>query len=96
MSNFPCTSCGACCRTIKNIEFLKDFDRGDGSCKHLGKDNQCSIYHDRPLLCNIEKAYEEIFSAYLSLEEYYLLNAKACNELQEQKGINESFRLKVE
>ncbi|MDF2789137.1 MAG: hypothetical protein K0S80_2235 [Neobacillus sp.] len=94
MKKFPCTSCGACCRSIKYIDFLKEYDRGDGCCKYLGDDNLCAIYKDRPLLCNIEKAYLEIFSNNLLLEDYYLLNAKSCNELQEIHQIDKSFRLR--
>jgi uncharacterized protein len=96
MISFPCTSCGACCRTIKHIEFLKEYDRGDGCCKYLSDENRCTIYDDRPLLCNIERAYEHIFAANMTLKEYYLLNARSCNELQEIHNIDKSFRLRLD
>lgn len=96
MSSFPCTSCGACCKSIKGIEFLKEFDRGDGCCKYLNERNLCSIYDERPLLCNINHAYETIFSASFSVEEFYSINADACNKLQASFGIDEHFRVKLE
>ena len=55
-------NCGACCRALK--EPAKNFfiaaqmrlmDRGDGVCKHLGNDNRCRIYNNRPNLCVIKQ-----------------------------------------
>jgi uncharacterized protein len=96
MSGFPCTSCGACCKSIKGIPFLEEFDRGDGVCKHLDLEtNRCLIYEERPLLCQIDRAYEAIFSTQLTLEEYYSLNRNACNELQKIHQVPDCFRVEV-
>jgi uncharacterized protein len=92
MDKFPCTNCGACCRSITNAEHLKDFDLGNGQCIYL-EDNQCSIYKNRPLLCRIDEAYEKVFYQWYSKEEYYQLNAMACNELQVKAGLPESYRV---
>lgn len=95
MTSFPCTSCGACCKSIKGIEFLKEYDRGDGCCKFLNENNLCSIYEERPLICNIDRAYTMIFSANYSMGEFYSINVEACNKLQESFCIDESFRVKL-
>lgn len=93
MKSFPCTSCGACCKSIKGIDFLKEHDSGDGCCKYLDENNLCSIYEERPLLCNIDRAYAMIFSANYSKEEFYSINAEACNKLQSSLCIDNSFRV---
>lgn len=93
MTTFPCTSCGACCSSIEGIDFLQAFNV-QGVCKHL-VNRQCAIYNERPLLCRIDEAFDSIFSSYMTKEEYYEANAKACNELQLKLGIPESYRVFV-
>jgi uncharacterized protein len=85
MSNFPCTSCGLCCRHISGLKELQAFDRGDGVCQFL-KDNQCSIYETRPLICRIDEMYELDYK-HLEKNEFYQLNIKACLHLQKSAGI---------
>lgn len=93
---FPCTNCGACCRSIDGTAFLVDYDLGNGQCKFLDDGNkQCTIYSDRPLICRIDEAYEKIFQAQYSKEEYYQLNAEACNQLQVKLGIAEEYRVRL-
>lgn len=97
MISFPCTQCGACCKSISGIDFLATYDRGDGQCKYLDEStNQCRNYENRPLLCNIDRAFEELFHNQMSKSEYYRLNALACNTLQEQQGIGVNYRLPVD
>lgn len=83
---FVCSQCGECCRHLNNSELYKQLDRGDGVCKYLEGD-KCSIYENRPLLCNVEKSYFVFFKEQYSLEEYYQLNYRACDKL---KSIKES------
>lgn len=90
---FPCTQCGACCSLIEGISFLEKFN-DHGRCVHL-KNNQCAIYEERPLLCNIDEAYEKIFSSMMTKESFYHQNAMACNQLQEKLGIAESYRVVI-
>lgn len=81
---FTCTQCGLCCKNISHIEELKSFDRGDGTCKYLDiSTNICTIYEQRPSVCNVEKMYEYYKDKY-TLEVYYILNTKSCNYLQEK------------
>lgn len=93
MNKFPCTKCGACCRSIEHIDFLKDYNQ-NGVCIHL-QNNECSIYETRPLLCRIDEAYEQFFSKQMTKKEYYILNALFCNELQERKNIDEKYRIDI-
>ena len=84
---FPCTKCGICCQNIQGIDSLSHLDRGDGCCIHYDTDNHsCTIYEERPLLCNIDLAYEELLKIHVK-KDFYLLNAQSCNELQEMHSI---------
>lgn len=75
---FICNKCGQCCRNL-NTKIYEKLHNGDGICFYLDKEkNQCSIYENRPLMCNIEKAYEKYFFKFYSREEFYELNYKGC------------------
>ena len=65
--DFPCTSCGLCCKyvgiqldkgsTNPLVQLLIDrfpYETNSiGTCE-MFVDGQCSVYHDRPLLCNVK------------------------------------------
>lgn len=70
---FKCKMCGMCCRNIKRYKneiypILKgllgdaipnlDIEENNGVCAHLTEDNKCSIYGQRPVLCNTEKMFD--------------------------------------
>ncbi|MBQ3647158.1 MAG: YkgJ family cysteine cluster protein [Synergistaceae bacterium] len=78
--NFPCKKCGMCCRMLKHVPQLHDFDKGDGVCKYL-ENNLCSIYDKRPLICNVQKMYEKFFANIMPPEEFIFLNLEACQKL---------------
>ena len=78
---FKCDKCGQCCRHLANSEVYKELDRGDGVCKYL-EGNLCSIYDDRPVICNIDKAFELYFKHVISKEDYIKLNQEACLSLK--------------
>ncbi len=63
----------------------------DGSCPML-KDNQCSVYEDRPLLCDFKKLYTQHPEIAKTELEWYLVNARVCNYFIDQATIPE-FRL---
>lgn len=80
---FLCDKCGLCCRNIKGIGELKNFDRGDGVCKYLNeKTNLCEIYENRPLICRVDEMYEKYFYKFYDRETYYELNYKVCKKLK--------------
>jgi len=91
---FPCTKCGLCCQHISGIEELKDFDLGNGICKYFNNiDNICSIYDTRPDICRIDKMYEIKYKNFFTKNDFYIENAKVCNELQEKYQLDKSFQI---
>lgn len=106
MDKFPCTACGACCKKIGQIleterglfhpvyqDALEAFPykpREDGSCEMLGEDNRCTVYETRPDICNIDTMIDRLG---LDRRMRYWLNATTCNLLQEQAGIDPSYRV---
>lgn len=93
---FPCTSCGLCCQHISNIAELKDFDLGNGTCKHFDMiNNICTIYEKRPDICRVDKMFDIKYHLYVTKEQFYRLNADVCNELQKKFHIDSSFRVKL-
>lgn len=80
---FQCERCGQCCRHLDRSEIYKELNRGDGVCIHL-KDNLCSIYETRPILCRVDESYEYYFKELYSKQEYYELNYKACKKIKEE------------
>ena len=69
---FVCTKCGICCKNIKNIPELAVFDKGNGICVYLSKDNLCMIYKNRPDICNTDKMYEKNINTPELFTEQYL------------------------
>lgn len=94
-TSFPCTKCGACCRSLHQNDVYVALDLGNGVCKNLNEANECSIYEQRPLMCNIDVAYEEYYKPMMTKIDYYVQNAQACNTLQQLLGIPEDFRVHI-
>ena len=95
--NFNCTKCGICCQNIGHIKELKEYDLGNGICKYFDKTNNlCTIYENRPDICNIDLMYEKEYYKFFTKKEFYILNAKVCNSLQECFGIDLSYRVNLE
>jgi Fe-S-cluster containining protein len=83
LDKFKCDRCGACCRNIDKSIHFAEIDKGNGVCKYFNEEtNLCTIYDQRPRLCNVDTAYEAYFQNYMSLEEYYVENHKACEKLR--------------
>lgn len=82
---FLCTGCGLCCQRIADIEELKDYDLGNGVCKHLNHVNKkCEIYDTRPDICRVDKMYDLVYYKDFTRENFYIENAKICNYLQNE------------
>ena len=79
---FKCDCCGLCCRSLKKVPALANFDRGDGVYIHLRDDNLCSIYEHRPEICNVDLMYEKYYSSIYTKEEFYKLNEKQCEKIK--------------
>lgn len=89
--DFPCTSCGACCRRVYMSHeglFPQEWVKEDGSCIHLTKENRCAIYETRPEYCRINYFAGEFG---MSEKEYHLLNAKICNQWMAEDDIFDKF-----
>ena len=84
MKDFPCNSCGKCCRNIGNnsSSIAKVLNRGDGICQFLDLDsNLCTIYEFRPLLCRVKDAYHVFYSDKYEWDEFVALNKNICDQL---------------
>ena len=84
---FDCSKCGLCCRCLANNPRIKGtklekWDRGDGVCKHLTKDNLCDIYDKRPDICNVDKLYEKEYCKDMTRAQYYEMQHNACEILR--------------
>lgn len=79
---FPCTACGACCRSLGGSPLLAALDRGDGVCRHLDDgSNLCRIYDKRPEMCRVADMHQHFADRY-SWPEFVELNLRACTELR--------------
>ena len=79
-----CKDCPACCcRHLDRFPYMKDYDRGDGTCKYLSWENRCVIYSERPTICNMDLMYERYFSKTMSRQEYDAINSGACAALKD-------------
>lgn len=84
---FKCSGCGLCCKnvakvaeSVKNIEELRfPYSHDNGVCEKLNEDNTCSVYEDRPLICNVD-ALIDYYK--LNKKSFYELNELGCKELQ--------------
>lgn len=86
---FGCTQCGACCRNIRLIH--PDWPvKPDGSCIHLQADNRCAVYENRPKECRVGEGRPALL---FSEAEWFDANADVCNKLQEDEGLDKSFRV---
>lgn len=81
---FNCERCGCCCRNLDKSDIYAPLNRGDGVCKYL-KGNDCSIYKNRPVLCQIDESYEKFFSEIITRGNFYKINKEMCKKLQKLK-----------
>ena len=91
---FECTACGLCCKKIGLImqrpapyEWMQPAKDAfpykanpDGSCEKL-IDNRCSVYDDRPLMCDIGRMGDEM-NLPMSKEKWFDMNYEGCKRLQ--------------
>ena len=66
----------------------------DGSCVHLDG-NECSIYEQRPLICNIDAIREKHYKE-MPRNKFYKFTAKCCNSIQEEGGVDPKYRVDLE
>ena len=78
---FKCDQCGKCCEKVHTSEVYRYLADETGKCKYL-KNNLCSIYETRPLICRVDEMYEAYYKEVITMKEYYALNYKACDVLK--------------
>ena len=64
---FECEKCGACCTFVK--------------CTMLTEDKLCSIYDERPDVCNVRTMYEHRKLA-MSFKEYCRISKQCCKQIR--------------
>ena len=79
MNNFPCTSCGACCRRLNLFpkQLIEEYGLkhdNTGRCTNLMEDNKSKIYKDRPQICVVDHKKYNVDSEF-----YYKVVANTCN-----------------
>ena len=97
---YPCTKCGCCCKRVglaaklvEGTEFEFPFGWDDtGKCEKLGIDDLCTVYDDRPIICNIDKLMSVLD---VNKDEYYKLNIESCNKMMDDLGVAESKRITI-
>lgn len=106
--DFPCTSCSLCCKKLNNVfNNLKELRKypvmfaavldfpydvaEDGSCSML-VNGKCSVYEDRPLLCNVRELGERMG---VDRKTWYRLSADACNTMIRESDLDDSFLVHV-
>ena len=107
MTDFPCTQCGQCCRNINSIlsnsdsfpTVIKDlinrfpYDiNPDGSCSKLNEDGLCSVYQNRPIMCNIKLMGQLL---HRDTTEWYRLQAEHCNILINAADLDPKYLVQI-
>ena len=97
---FECIECALCCKHLdraldraKNPPWMqKAIDEfpwkpdATGACEKLDG-NRCSVYEDRPLLCNLERAHKEL-NMNMTKAEWFTMNAQGCNILLKEANVD--------
>lgn len=87
---FICDKCGLCCKMFSQLKPLlpleyQALDNGCGECKYL-QNNLCSIYKDRPPLCNSDWMYSHVYERKMTRPEYDSILRQKCLEIKEKFG----------
>lgn len=100
---FQCNSCGACCRIAGKSGLMPSQE--NGACIYLTEDNKCSVYDQRPILCNVDKMYQvrksvcdgkfPLIKFTMTKKDYFKTNSLHCNELMELEGMPKELRIDI-
>ena len=99
-----CGAC--CRRVDKAVEVIRMAEHGsvnpnnelhfpytwdeNGKCENLTEDNKCSVYENRPTMCNIDKL-QSFFG--IDKTHFYKANIEACNKMMENDNIDKKYRI---
>jgi uncharacterized protein len=92
---FPCTQCGCCCKRVGLLPKGNEFDfpyraKENGECEMLFE-NKCKVYDNRPTICNVD---ELIKILKVDKSQYYKESIIACNQMMDEDGISQEYRIK--
>jgi len=73
--------------TLAVAKFPFKYDE-KGRCENLGEDNLCKVYETRPLVCSIEKLYNNFFQRHMTRKKFYDISKEECMKLIEENKIN--------
>ena len=95
---FPCDGCGLCCEHLGEIlaknmdpksifyEISREFPyKADetGTCEKLDKvTRRCTVYQNRPELCQVSKMYDRYPYLASSKQMWFNLNKEVCNKFK--------------
>lgn len=83
---FPCTQCGACCKSVHLSPATAWLGRGDGVCRHFDEEGKlCSIYDRRPDVCNVKVMFQRHYEPTVTWTAFVAANLLACTELSRQQ-----------
>ncbi len=83
---FICDKCGLCCMQLRRSIVYHKLDRGDGICRYFDDVSRlCTIYEERPLICNVDKMYDMFFENKMLKSKYYQLNYESCKMLKKRE-----------
>jgi len=104
VTDFPCSSCGSCCKragVVAGLNINLDAENPlyfpyscdeTGRCEKLTDDNKCSVYDNRPLVCNVK---ELCLFLEQDPKEFYKFNASVCNTMMDEDNVPLEFRINV-
>lgn len=83
---YQCTKCGKCCERMyllpQNNKWRKLLDDGKGRCKYLTEQKLCSIFENRPVICDHERMYQEFYASKMSYKEFDTVLEQECKNIQ--------------
>lgn len=93
-SGFSCMMCGACCSNLLEWKreslpilqkLLPEYDLNipyeniNGRCEKLSNSNRCTIYYERPLVCNTNRLFRILSEKFsIPIPELYNLQKISC------------------
>ena len=64
---------------VKAFQFFTYKADASGACEKLDKDGKCTVYDNRPLVCNVEKMFEKFHKKKTTRMRHYYEQAQICN-----------------
>ena len=111
MTEFPCTQCGQCCKSIgitfnPNSDYYKQAPQAiktlidnfpypinsDNSCSALSEDNLCTVYDNRPIICNTSLGADLLN---IPKPQFFKLVADQCNTLITEANLDPKYLVQI-